>query len=122
MARHRAQIAVARGRGNALRAAFTLLELLIVVVILGVLAAIVIPRFVVSADDARKNGCKQNIAIINQAAERWYFEKGAWPKNKVWEEIGIDPDYFPDGNPTCPVDGSKYELDGTSHRVKGHNH
>ena len=111
-----------RARRAEPRRGFSLLELLIVVVILGVLSAVIVPRFLVSADDAKKNGCKQNIAIINQAVERWYLEKGVWPKNKVWDEIGIDPDYFPDGSPTCPVDGSKYELDGTSHRVKGHDH
>jgi len=101
--------------------AFTLLELLIVVAILGALAAIVAPRFIVSADEAKKNICAQNVATINTQVERWYVEKGRWPKHKL-EDIGADPDYFPDGIPLCPVNGQEYTIDKTTHRVTGHDH
>ena len=100
---------------------FTLLELLIVVVILGILAAIIIPRFTVSAAEAKKNACAQNVANINTQTERWYFEKGAWPAADL-PDIAADADFFPDGIPTCPVDGSAYALDATTHRVTGHSH
>jgi len=103
------------------REGFTLLELLIVVMILGIVAAIVIPRFVVSADEAKKNACAQNVANVNTQTERWYFEKGAWPANDL-TDIAADSSYFPDGVPTCPVDASVYALDGVTHRVTGHNH
>ena len=108
------------GRGRD-RGAFTLLELLIVVVILGTLGAVVMPRFVSSADDAEKNACAHNRAVINAAVERWYLEKGEWP-GKNLDDIGADPAYFPDGLPTCPVDGSDYKLDNDTHRVEDHNH
>jgi len=100
---------------------FTLLELLIVVVILGILAAVIIPRFTVSAAEAKKNACAQNVANINTQVERWYFEKGSWPDDNL-NDIEADPDYFPDGEVRCPVDGSEYKLDGTTHRVTGHSH
>ena len=100
---------------------FTLLELLIVVVILGVLAAIVIPRFQVSAAEAKKNACAQNVANINTQTERWYFEKGSWPAADL-SDIAADTNYFPNGISTCPVDASAYALDATTHRVTGHAH
>ena len=81
---------------------FTLIELLIVVVILGVLAAVVIPRFVVQSESAKKRACFQNKAIINDQVERWHFEKGYWPADDL-SDIGADPAYFPNGIPRCPV-------------------
>jgi len=103
------------------RKGFTLLELLIVVVILGIIAAVVIPRFTVSAATAKKNACAQNVANINTQVERYYFEKGSWPAADL-SDIGADADFFPDGIPTCPVDGSAYALDKTINRVTGHSH
>jgi hypothetical protein len=35
-------------------------------------------------------------------------------------DIGADPDYFPDGLPTCPSTGAAYRLDPVTHRVVGH--
>jgi len=103
------------------KSGFTLLELLIVVVILGVLAAVIIPRFTVSASEAKKSACAQNVANINTQVERWYFEKGSWPADNL-SDIAADSNYFPDGIATCPVDGSAYTIDGTTHRVSGHSH
>ena len=108
-------------KARKLKGGFTLLELLIVVVILGIIAAIIIPRFTVSAADAKKNACAQNVVSINTQVEKWYFEKGAWPANDL-SDIAADTDYFPDGIPTCPVTGGAYTIDGTTHRVTGHSH
>ena len=103
------------------RKAFTLVEVLIVVIVLGILAAIVIPRFTVSAAEAKKNACAQNVANINTQVERWYFEKGSWPLDAL-TDIGADADFFPDGIAACPVDASAYALDAITHRVTGHSH
>jgi len=98
------------------RGGFSLLELLAVVTILGIIAVVVIPRITTSSASAKANGNLQNKAEINSAVERWYFEKGSFPANNL-SDIGTDPNYFPEGVPVNPVDGSAYTLDGTTHRV-----
>ena len=48
------------------RRAITLIEILIVVVILGILAAIVVPQFVSAASESRENSLKMNLFRIRQ--------------------------------------------------------
>jgi general secretion pathway protein G len=98
------------------RRGFSLLELLAVVTILGIIAVVVIPRISVSSAKAKTEANKQNKAEINSAVERWYFEKGTWPADNL-SDIAADSDYFPNGLPTNPVDGSAYSLNSTTHRT-----
>jgi len=99
------------------RKGFSLLELLAVVIILGVIALVIIPRISFSSVTAKKNACAQNKAEINSAVERYYFENGAFP---AVSDLGTS--YFPDGIPVCPYDGTTYSLDGTTKHVSGHSH
>jgi general secretion pathway protein G len=101
---------------NRKRTAFSLMELLAVVTILGIIAAIIVPRVTVSSDTAKAKVNAHNKATINAAVERWYIETGAWPAANL-SDIGADTDYFPDGIPTNPVSGAAYTLNATSHRV-----
>jgi type II secretory pathway pseudopilin PulG len=87
------------------------------VTILGIIAVVVIPRITVSAGTARANANSQNIAEINSAVERWYFEKGSWPADDL-SDIGVDKNYFPEGLPKNPVSGAAYTLDSATHRAK----
>jgi type II secretion system protein G len=48
---------------------FTLVELLIVVVVLGILAGIVLPAFNSSTDDAKSSAAQQNLAAIRSAVD-----------------------------------------------------
>jgi general secretion pathway protein G len=98
------------------RTGFSLMELLAVVTILGIIAALVIPRVSVSSDTAKTKVNSHNKATINSAIERWYVEQGAWPANNL-SDISADTNYFPSGLPTNPVDGSAYTLSATTHRV-----
>jgi general secretion pathway protein G len=99
------------------RAAFSLMELLAVVTILGIIAAIIVPRVTVSSDTAKQKVNSHNKATINAAVERWYIEKGTWPANNL-SDIGADTNYFPDGIPTNPVNATPYTLNATTHRVQ----
>jgi prepilin-type N-terminal cleavage/methylation domain-containing protein len=98
------------------RRGFSLLELLAVVTILGIIAVVVIPRISVSSSTAKANANNQNKAEINSAVERWYFNNGTWPATNL-SDIGADTNYFPNGVPTNPVDGSAYTLNATTKRV-----
>lgn len=98
------------------RSGFSLLELLAVVTILGIIAAIIIPRVTVSSDTAKLRVRDHHKATINAAVERWYVDKGTWPLDNL-SNIGADVNYFPDGIPKNPVDNSVYSLNSTTHRV-----
>ena len=98
---------------------FTLVELLVVVLILGALAAIAIPRISQSAESAKINACKTNVDLINSQIELYYANTGDWPADL--DTIVGDTDYFPDGPPECPL-GTSYVYSSTLHRVSDHSH
>lgn len=103
---------------------FTLVELLLVVVILGLLAAVAIPRLAHSGGDAKKNACKSNIALINSQIELYAVNNdGTYPADQAAFGTAVinNVDVFPDGTPTCPY-GTAYTYDATSKRVEPHNH
>ncbi len=54
--------------------AFTLIELLIVVVILGIIAAIVVPQFTIATDDARLSTLRTNLGTIRAQLQLYKLE------------------------------------------------
>ena len=62
-----------------LHAGFTLVELLIVVVILGVLAAIAIPQFSASTDDSKVAALDASLNNLRTAIELYYQQHGHYP-------------------------------------------
>lgn len=97
------------------RNAFSLMELLAVVTILGIIAAIIVPRVTTSSDTAKARVNEHNKGTINSAIERYYIENGSWPSTNL-SEIDV-PAYFPDGIPTNPVDNSAYTMNAATNRV-----
>jgi general secretion pathway protein G len=61
------------------RAGFTLVEILIVVVILGILAAIVIPSFANATEDTRKAAFAQDLRSFEGGILRYEVDNGEFP-------------------------------------------
>lgn len=55
---------------------FTLIEILIVVILLGILATIIVPQVTVSSDDAKLNALKTNLGNLRSAIELYYYQHG----------------------------------------------
>lgn len=100
------------------RTGFTLVEILIVVVILGILAAIVVPQFTNAANDARAGNLQTQISTISNQIELFRARTGAYPTldelnqaptdATLGDSFGelIDNDYLK-SSPTNPVNGEQ---------------
>lgn len=99
--------------------AFSLIELVVVVLILAVLATIVVPRITESADGAKDSKCQTNEANLIRALElRAANNDGDYPADQTEfnSEILNSTTYFPHGAPTCENSGT-YTYNSTTKTV-----
>jgi type II secretion system protein G len=96
---------------NNRRSGFTLIEIMIVVAIIGVLAAMVIPNIMKASATARTTACIGNLHAIDGAAQQWALETGQLPTAQTTAE-GLMPYLGHSGTvmPTCPIGNAAYIL------------
>jgi prepilin-type N-terminal cleavage/methylation domain-containing protein len=91
------------------RAGFTLVEIMIVVAIIGLLAAIAIPNFVTARTTSQQDACLSNLRQIDGAKQTWGLENQLLP-NATPNDSDIQP-YLgrgvTGGLPYCPADSNQ---------------
>jgi len=60
---------------------FTLVEIMVVVVILGILAVLIVPRVLGRSDEARQAAAKHDIATLMQSLKLYRLDNGRYPTN-----------------------------------------
>ena len=75
---------------------FTLIEVMVVVVILGILAAIVVPRIMDAPDKARIAKAKQDIRVIESSLELYKLDHFVYPSTQQGLDALVSP---PSGDP-----------------------
>lgn len=83
-------------RNNKSQAGFTLIEVMVVIVILGILSALVVPNVLHKAADARVAAAKSDLAAIGQALDMYKLDNSTYPSTDQGLEALVTK---PSGNP-----------------------
>ncbi len=102
---------------------FTLVELMVVVLIIGILVAIAIPVFNAASASARKSACQANLRTLDGATEQWAASNPNNDKttldgnNAAAPIVAAYTPYVKDfaGATSCPTDDASYTwVDGAA--------
>ena len=85
---------------------FTLVEIMIVVLIIGILLAIAVPNFIKARETSRTKTCIANLRQIESAKEQWAMEikKGA-TDTPGWADL-VGANAYLKSQPSCPSSGT----------------
>lgn len=83
---------------------FTLVEIMIVVLIIGILMAIAVPNFVRARESSRRSSCVANLKQIDSGKEQWAMDNRAASGAAV-AMTDLVPTYVK-STPTCPAGGT----------------
>ena len=74
------------------KSAFTLIEILVVVILLGILAAVVIPQFTDASDEAQAAATATNVQTVQAQVELYRAKTGDYPTGL---DVLVTADYIP---------------------------
>ncbi|HEV7926687.1 MAG TPA: prepilin-type N-terminal cleavage/methylation domain-containing protein [Verrucomicrobiae bacterium] len=93
---------------------FTLVEIMIVVAIIGLLAAIAIPNFLKARATSQQTACINNLRLVDAAKEQWALEQGKQVTDTPAASGSDLQPYLGRGSmgvlPTCPADSQNTFL------------
>ena len=112
------RLKVQRGAG------FTLIEIMIVVAIIGLLAAVAIPNLTGNIKKARRQACINNLKTLQGVKAQWALENKKADTDTPTDAELYGPDKYVDPKPECPAGGT-YNLGPVSDKptctVAGHS-
>jgi general secretion pathway protein G len=76
---------------NDRQSGFTLIELMVVIVILGLLAGIILPRFMGESDKAKQQTARTQIAVLETALKMYKLDNGVYPTTEQGLKALVEP-------------------------------
>jgi prepilin-type N-terminal cleavage/methylation domain-containing protein len=100
--------------GRSREEGFTLVELMMVLVVIGILLSLAFASFYFSTQSSREAACKSNLKILRNAINIYYMENEAYPASL----LDLIPDYIDGSNGMfCPSSGEDYVYDPVTGEV-----
>ena len=105
------------------KSGFTLLEIIIVIIIVGVLASLALPRFFATVEFSRSTEALQNASTVRASVERCYLGTGGTYVGCTISNIDVtDPTSSPGAHFTYTINGqtaTAYTIQATRNAVDG---
>ncbi len=96
------------------RQGYTLIELMIVILIIGILSTIILPHMVKGRYQAQFTSCQFNVRALASALENYHTDKNTYPRDETeWKSIFQSTDGNPpyiSPEPRCPSNNSYYSY------------